>query len=166
MELRQRNIFTSVQVAAKLFFIISPLENSSRNCIYNNVQNERAAIIARWCSKGIGDVAPTSGWAKVVNRALFTLLANLWTCTGLHCLPICEAVQLCPACRFMQAENSGRIISKLGIVLPYYRWSIRPQAKNRFLVFELVNNLGTSYFLFPTSWREFHFPTICREVVV
>ena len=165
-----------MQVAAKLFFIISPLENSSRNCIYKNVQNERAAIIARWCSKGIGDVAPTSGWAKVVNRALFTLLANLWTCTGLHCLPICEAVQLCPACRFMQAENSGRIISKLGIVLPYYRWSIRPQAEILFSHFWIYAQLGYKWFwkifrpnLFPI-WEQVkcqipYLSPIWREVI-
>ena len=136
-----------------------------QNWNLGNVQNERAAIIARWCSKGIGDVAPTSEWAKVVNRALFTLLANLWTCTGLHCLPICEAVQLCPACQFMQAENDGQIISKRGIVSLSYLWSIGPQVKICFPVFWTCDQLGNKLFLFPTSWRAIYFPTICREVV-
>ena len=53
-ELRQRNIFTSVQVAAKLVFIISPLVNSSRSCIYKNVQNKRVAIIADDVRRGLG----------------------------------------------------------------------------------------------------------------
>ena len=100
-----------------------------------NVQNERAAIIARWCSKGIGDVAPTSEWAKVVNRALFTLLANLWTCTGLHCLPICERSKyrskLFPSWECFHYVTCGQFIHK---------------QKSLFCFFDPVLNLGTSDF--------------------
>ena len=90
---------------------------------------------------------------------------NEWTCTGLHCLPICEAVQLCTACHFMQAENDGQIIFKWGIVSLSHLWSIRPQVKICFLVFWTCEQLGNKLFLFPTSWRRFYFPTIRRKVV-
>ena len=62
---------------AEVIFIISLLANLSRSCTLGNAQNERAAIIERWCSKGIGDVVPTSGFAKIVNLYRFTLLATL-----------------------------------------------------------------------------------------
>ena len=84
----------------------------------------------------------------------------------------------------------------MGIISQHNLWAIRPQVTTLFLFLELVTNLGTSeiksshaptcsqfgdkwnisyctscqigekLFLFPTSWREFHFPTICREVVL
>ena len=82
---------TCVEVICKNKLSLVAKLSKSESC--RSVQNERVAIIARWCSKGIGDVAPTSEWAKVVNRALFTLLANLWTCTGLHCLPLCASLK-------------------------------------------------------------------------
>ena len=85
--------FDAICVEVVFENITSVCDKVNQNWNLGNVQNERVAIIARWCSKGIGDVAPTSEWAKVVNRALFTLLANLWTCTGLHCLPICESIK-------------------------------------------------------------------------
>ena len=53
------------------------LDKLARSCTLGNAQNERAAIIERRCSKGIGYVAPTSGFAKIVNLYRFTLLANL-----------------------------------------------------------------------------------------
>ena len=97
-----------------------------------NVQNERAAIIARWCSKGIGDVAPTSNFRKSIRRWFGE---NEWTCTGLHCLPICERAkyrsELFPCWECFHCATCGQFVHKL---------------KSSFRYFELVPNLGTSDF--------------------
>ena len=86
----EKTFFTSAQVAQKLFFIMLLLDKLARSCTLGNAQNERAAIIERWCSKGIGDVAPTSTFCKSTER---WFCENEWTCTGLHCLPICEGAK-------------------------------------------------------------------------
>lgn len=48
--------------------------------LYRSIENQHSAWMRsryfRYRSKGIGDAAPTSHFAK-----------NEWTCTGLHCLP-------------------------------------------------------------------------------
>ena len=108
---------------AEVIFIISLLANLSRSCILGNAQNERVAIIERWCSKGIGDVAPTSGFAKIVNLYRFTLLANLW-----------------------KGKILLLIISDLGIISLPHLWTICPQAESTIIAFWTCAQLGYKLF--------------------
>ena len=59
----------------------------------------------RWCSKGIGDVAPISGFAKIVNLYRFTLLATL-------CKPKMTA-ELFPNWEWFLSTTCGQIGHKL-----------------------------------------------------
>ena len=115
----EKTFFTSAQVAQKLFFIMLLLDKLARSCTLGNAQNERAAIIERWCSKGIGDVAPTSGFAKIVNLYRFTLLANLW-----------------------RGKIRLQFISNLGIIPLCHLWPIRPQAEILFFHIWTCAQLG------------------------
>lgn len=144
-----------------------------QSCILGNVQNERAAILTRGCSKGIGDAAPTSRWANRENRDLFALLATLWT-----------------------DKISVKLISQSGMISLCYLWSIRLQVDAHFFNFwtcaqvgnkwfrsiELLANLARSYLvpswrivrkdnfqiglLLNLHWSHSYFPTTCREVVL
>lgn len=82
-----------VRIVAAFCFSISVLSTMGKfysTVLWETIEN-RVAIIGRWCSKGIGDASPTSKFAKIAPKGKSR---NEWTCTGLHCLPICEIMNL------------------------------------------------------------------------
>ena len=63
------------------------LRKMRKSHITKAFRNECAADTTGIVQRGLGALTQQ---AKFANRILFTLLANLWTCTGLHCLPKSE----------------------------------------------------------------------------
>ena len=72
----------------------------AQKSVSKSIQNECAADTAGGVQRGLGMLPQQAIYENFSSGGIFV---NKWTYTGLHCLPICKAVQLCPACHFVQA---------------------------------------------------------------